>query len=470
MIKKLHLTVLIFCLACMFSTKHVNAQKAKADSLSLLLASERADTSRVKLMWQLAEVLSNYDVTKALQLSNRALHLARKINYDEGTSRSLGIIVNTFINIGNYPKALEFCFRKLRFDEVRTNYRNIASVLMNIAVVYSYQEEFKKALSYYYQSDSVIQRHKIESLQYYSWQNLGDVYDRLNITDSSYYYFTKAMQIAKALDDYQFVGASMTGLGHTYSKIGNYNLADSNYKAAITYLQAYNNDDLLCEAMLGLARLYKEMNKNDSAAYYARRSFTLAKQDGFLSRELEAAAFLTKHFSSVNKVDSAFVYLSHVKALNDSLNSRARIRESQIISSNEQLRQIEIEAARKAAHEERRQQLQLLFIGMFIPGFFIVTLLLSRVKINVKAIKAMGVLSLLFVFEYLTLLLHPRVVEFTHHTPVFELAIFVSIAAVLIPLHHRIEHWLIRLLIRRKEREKVVLKQRRLKMKKPSTD
>lgn len=52
-------------------------------------------------------------------------------------------------------------------------------------------------------------------------------------------------------------------------------------------------------------------------------------------------------------------------------------------------------------------------------------------------------LSLLFLFEYLTLLLHPTVAELTHHTPVYEILIFVGIAAILIPAHHRLEHWMI---------------------------
>jgi hypothetical protein len=50
--------------------------------------------------------------------------------------------------------------------------------------------------------------------------------------------------------------------------------------------------------------------------------------------------------------------------------------------------------------------------------------------------------------------LHPIVLELTHHTPILELLVFVSIAAFLIPAHHRIEHWLIeKLTIKHKEGE-----------------
>ena len=115
-----------------------------------------------------------------------------------------------------------------------------------------------------------------------------------------------------------------------------------------------------------------------------------------------------------------------------------------MLSSNEQLRQLEIAENLRIAKRERIQQLQLLFIAIFIPGFFLLTLLLSRIRLHVRLIKILGVLSLLILFEYLTLLLHPYVAEITHHTPVYEMLIFVSIAAILIPAHHRVENLLIK--------------------------
>lgn len=60
-------------------------------------------------------------------------------------------------------------------------------------------------------------------------------------------------------------------------------------------------------------------------------------------------------------------------------------------------------------------------------------------------------------FEYLTLLLHPVVVELTHHTPIFEIVIFVALAGVLIPLHHLLEHAVLNYLVRRSQKNKLTL-------------
>lgn len=61
----------------------------------------------------------------------------------------------------------------------------------------------------------------------------------------------------------------------------------------------------------------------------------------------------------------------------------------------------------------------------------------------------MGIISLLFLFEFLTLLLHPVVSDFTHDVPIFELLVFVSIAALLVPVHHTLEDVLINKLTKR---------------------
>ena len=190
-----------------------------------------------------------------------------------------------------------------------------------------------------------------------------------------------------------------------------------------------------------------------------------------MSWQLDAASFLTDHFKKLDMYDSALFYLEQKQVLKDSINSKERIRESQVLSSNEQLRQIEIADAKQRSKEERSKQLQFLFIGMFIPGIFLFTLFLSRRKVHVRFIKLMGILSLLILFEYLTLLLHPYVLELTHHKPVFEIMVFVAIAAILIPTHHRIEHWLIERLTKKRslyDDGRLKLRTVKLKTKRPS--
>jgi tetratricopeptide (TPR) repeat protein len=436
-----------FILLFLCTNTSVFSQKQKADSLRDLLVQKKTDTDRVRIMWQLANILYSNNPDTSLKLAQDAYYLAKRINYIEGESRSLGILASTFWILGNYPRALALNLEKLKLEEKRNVPHNLASVLMNIGIVYVFQEDYNNALQYYFKADSVINKDNVEEFKYNIALNIGDAYDKHGLIDSAYLYYSKSLAIANNQNDSDLIGTSMTGLGHTYLKKGNYTEAESNYQTAIKLLKRAEDDEVLCEAALGMAQLYDEITKSDSARQYADLSLSVAKNDGFLSREYNAANFLTSHFKKINKIDSAFAFAEYAHQLNDSLNGKAKIRQFQSLTVEEQFRQRELQEEKAIAAKKRYQQLQLLLIGIFIPGFFLITLLLSRAKIHIRVIRALGVLSLLFFFEYLTLLLHPSVAELTDHTPVLEILIFVGIAAILIPMHHRVEHWLIHRLI-----------------------
>ncbi|MCX6317917.1 MAG: hypothetical protein NTW29_11540 [Bacteroidetes bacterium] len=420
-----------------------HAQKAKVDSLLKILQATSADTARVKLLWTIARDMNKYNPDSALVLAQEGLYLARNISDMEGESRSLGILANTFMKVGNYPRALELNLEKLQLEEKRKVPRNLASVLMNIGIVYALQEQYRVALQYYGKADSIISRDSVKDLRFNINLNIGDTYNRLDVSDSAYLYFNKSLQIASEEGSVENMGIAMTGLGHSFRKLESFDLSSQNYKSALTNLAETNNDEIYSEAALGLAHLYEKQKQWDSAAYYARLSLDVAKRGKFNSSELQAVEFLSLHYQTLRRYDSAFVYSGYLKNLNDSVNSKTRIRESQIITTNEQFRQAEMVELQKQEKKKRTQQLQLLLIAIFIPFFFLLTLILSRAHMHPRFVRLLGVLSLLFLFEYLTLLMHPMVASITHHTPVLEILIFVAIAALVIPLHHRLEHWMI---------------------------
>ena len=442
------------------------AQKQKADSLVKLLNVEKADTVKARLMWEISGVMNAYDPATAMLYAKKSFTLSNSINYNEGQSKALGAMASTSTIMGNYPKALELNLQKIKLEEKGNNPRNLAFALLNTGIVYRYQEEYNEALKYYYRSDSVINANNVEYARYFIYMNLGDVYDRLNNNDSAFNYFNKALTVANNKKDDDYIGNSMTGLGHTYFKQGNPSFSLLYYQTAIKHLQTANDDDVLCEAMLGLANLYlQQLHKNDSAVYYAAAALQIAQKDGFLNKQLDAVNFLAGHYKAAGNIDSAYNYLQKREQLNDSINSKEKIRALQLMSSNENIRQQEIEENKRIAKKERKQQLQLLFIGIFIPGFFLLTLLLSRIRIHTRVIKILGILSLIILFEYLTLFLHPSVASLTNHTPVYEMLIFVTIAAILIPAHHRIENWLIKKLTQKNE--SIKLKNIKVKFKAP---
>jgi antibiotic biosynthesis monooxygenase (ABM) superfamily enzyme len=70
--------------------------------------------------------------------------------------------------------------------------------------------------------------------------------------------------------------------------------------------------------------------------------------------------------------------------------------------------------------------------------------------INERLIHFLIVIALLIVFEFLNLLLHPFLEGITHHNPILMLLALVCMAALLVPLHHRLEKWAAHKLVEKK--------------------
>lgn len=466
--------LLIICFA--FFLSNANTQNPPADSLWKIYKKEKTDTGKVNILCDLAGQYYSFNPDSSRILAEEALFLARRIRFVDGESRSLGKLANAFIQIANYPRALEFYIDRLKIEENRDIPQNLANVHLNIGTVYAYQEEYDKALSYYYRADSIMQTMNdnnatdVLKMKTSIAINIGDLYFRINKLDSSNMYYHRSLDLARQWKNGDYIGTSLLGLGEVYLTQKNYTDSKEQLQAALTHLQASNNDNLICETYYDLAVLHDSLHVEDSAKYYAAAMLTLAKKDGFLRWQLSAAEYFNQFYKKQNRLDSAYSYLVFSLIIKDSINNNEKVRQVQVMSSNEQLRQSQLAEDKRIARYERKQELQWLLIGLCIPVFFLVTLMISKIRTRVWVVRTSGIISLLILFEYLTLLLHPYVANLTGHTPVYELLIFVCVAAVLIRAHHRIEELFIHLLIKRRGgvSEGIIrTKKVRIKMKKP---
>jgi hypothetical protein len=174
---------------------------------------------------------------------------------------------------------------------------------------------------------------------------------------------------------------------------------------------------------------------------YAKKAIDVVQHTAFSNYSIKPSKLLLDIYRN-NNIDSAFKYSEMYRMANDSLFSAKTIQQTQLMTFEDELRQRELTTERLKAEEQRKQNIQYVLIALGIVTFSILFLLLSRSFItNAKLIEFLGVLALLIVFEFVNLLLHPFLERVTNHTPVFMLSALVCIAALLIPLHHRVEKW-----------------------------
>ena len=114
----------------------------------------------------------------------------------------------------------------------------------------------------------------------------------------------------------------------------------------------------------------------------------------------------------------------------------------------EDVRQQDVAAAKAKEKHERYLTIQNILIALGIVILITLYLLLSRQIItNPRVIQGLGIVTLLIVFEFIYMLLHPFLEKITGHSPMLMLISMVCIAAVLVPAHHRLQRWLTAMMV-----------------------
>lgn len=166
---------------------------------------------------------------------------------------------------------------------------------------------------------------------------------------------------------------------------------------------------------------------------------------------MQSCQYLAKYYKKKDNADSALLYLDRMLTMQELIYSREKVKQIENLTLSEEIRQRERIEEKLREENDRKYKLNMLFLGLMIPLFFLLSVFLSQRKIKPRIIEFSGILSLLLVFEYIALFLHPIIVEATHHSPFLEIIILVVIAAVLTPTHHRLEHWLLHTLTHKKQ-------------------
>lgn len=329
-----------------------NAQSNTIDSIKQLLKSEQPDTTRVLLLNQLSLA---YRLTKpdtALTLTQEALSLARKASYVSGEARSLSGIASIFRITGNYPKALQLHLEALKKAEAIGDERTASTIMLSIGIDYEYLGDYRQAVNYTLKVLAIGERLREKPRINTSSLNLGNEYEKLKMFDSALLYTQRAHDLSIELKNIDFVGVALNNFGNIYSGMGKDDLALKNYRSSLPYSLQEEDDDALCESYLGIAKLFRKADVQDSCLIYAKRSLATAQKAGFVSRVMDASSFLTNYYASIRTIDSAFVYQNITIAAKDSLFSQEKAREIQSLSYEETLRQQQIQEAKEEARTE----------------------------------------------------------------------------------------------------------------------
>ncbi|MEI2696066.1 MAG: tetratricopeptide repeat protein [Saprospiraceae bacterium] len=436
-----------FIFLFLFCVGLTNAQQTRIDSLKKQLTAEKADSIKLQILWEISNLYGYLSNDSKVYYAQQAVLLSMKNRNSlpvGSEAQAFYILASSLWWAGNYPDAKEAYFKALQIAEPLTDTLFIGYIYSGIASVERNAGNYREAIKYYTKAENLTKHIPDNDVLLGVLVDKGKSYEQLGILDSAYTYVQEclAMYFRKFQGKNVFGGGLQSAMGIIYSKMGKEQLAVEFFRQSIQLSSELNEYRLLARAYCEYAEHFDRFNHRDSAIYYATKGFMIDRQFNLLVQQLSASTLLTKLYKQENKIDSAFKYQQLMIETRDSVFSGEKINRLQALEFNEQLRQQELASEKAKSEEERKQNIQYALIAIGLVILIILFLFLSRSFItNTKLISFFGVIALLLVFEFLNLLLHPFLERITHHSPILMLLALVCIAALLVPLHHKLEKW-----------------------------
>jgi len=381
----------------------------------------------------------------------KAIEVAKRTKKVQWLNRDASDIINVFQTAGLADKAISLCYEYLeRANEIKdTSLIYISYVYLidiyNERKEYNYQLKYSKDLLRILENYTNINTRRLEEnkqgLIKNTYSNIGDAFMNLNKLDSALFYFQKSYQISISESDFSQM-IPLVNLGEINSKLNQYEIAISYYRKALKI--SYENEPNKMRTKIGIcndiSKSFFELHNLDSSLKYSHIAYNLAKLRSNLNGQIDATKILSDIYKFNNNIDSAYYFQNIYYSLKDSVFSDEKKQSITTKAAEEIAKENDRLESQRIAEEVRTKNLQLGLIAVFIPTFASAVYFISKKrKRNSKIITILGLASLLMLFEFISLLIHPHIEKLTHHNEMLMYIILLIIASILVPLHHKLE-------------------------------
>jgi tetratricopeptide (TPR) repeat protein len=427
----------------------------KVDSLKAALAASKEDTNRVWALNNLGRNIVNSDTT--LVLADQAIALSKKLKFVKGEAEAYNNIAYWHNMKGDYYKSLENYLTSVKLSESVGYEAGLKRSYNSMGTVYIYLKDYQTALSYSRRSRLLSIKFKDRNTQSLASSWMSRSFIEFHQIDSALKYAQESFELASQLKEPFPLYLATARLGEVNAVLLNHSLAIEYLRMSLRFAKQDGRFFRITAAHQQLATEFNSIAEKDSAMFHARQAFVIAERENLAASLLGSSLLLAELYENINTVES-LRYHKTARVAQDSLFSQEKNRQIQMLNFAETLRQKDIEEAKKAEAEARKHSLEYAAIAIGLVGFMIAFLLLSHSIIaNERLIRFLGILALLIVFEFVNLLLHPFIGNLTHHSPLWMLGFMVILAALLIPLHHKLEKVIVDRLIEKNKKIKLAV-------------
>ena len=394
----------------------------------------------------------------ALRHYLNALRIAEEWKTDKKTEQGkIKLLRNCYTNLSSfyskiedYDKAIDYytlAYKKLdEIKEKNTPYQR-AIDYNSIGNLYAQKKSYDIAISHFEKSIAMADSLKFSTLKIPGYISLLNQYLRMDQPIKALEYLNSASgtSLKKQLSVFGFSGAIDQAYGVIYSELSQFDSAAKYFNQALPFFEKSNN--LNKASFYGqLAGFYQKSGDTKKAIDYYLRVKEMSEANGQLDNVMRSAKHLDSLYARTGNIALSRQYNSTYHLYKDSIEKLSKEKELAQVEATDELIRLDRIVKENEEKRKKRFSIQYMAITLAIAILFVGLVMMGLFKVSAGTIKAIGFFAFLLFFEFIFLIFKKNIYGITQGEPWKDLLFLIGLAALLVPLHHWLEHKVIHFL------------------------
>jgi len=362
-----------------------------------------------------------------------------------------GLLSDFYKDIGAYDKAIDYktlAYKKLDdIEDKSVPYQRVIDV-SSLGNLYSAKKNYDLAITYYERSVAMADSLKFITLKIPGYISLLNQYLQLEQPEKALAFMNSSggQAIKTYMTNFGLSAITDQVYAVIYTERGTFDSAAIYFAKATPYFEQSTNENSKMNYYLNMALFYQRTKNATKAIEFLQKVKEMAERLGVLEVIRMTAKNLDTLYANKGDYKQASIYNGIYYTYKDSIEKMNKERSiTQIEAADEQQRQERI-AKEKEDAKKKRYHIQYFAITIGIAALFILLVMMGMFRVSVNTIKAIGFFVFLMLFEFIFLVFKKNITGITHGEPWKDLAFMIGLAALLLPLHHWLEHSVIKYL------------------------
>jgi tetratricopeptide (TPR) repeat protein len=345
--------------------------------------------------------------------------------------------------IEDYAKAIDFQVKAIQLiPQLKAGNAPYLKVqeLNRTGDLYGYKKDYPMASFYYEKALALADSLRYEPIKAMIYRSVIYNYISLDQPQKALDYFNTHPQLKAFLQQVNFSHFIDLSYGYIYMSLGKFDSAKYFYNKAGDFFEKDVNISNKYGYYYQLGKLYQKTGETGKSLDYFLKAKEIADQIGDLDQMRDVVRHLDSIYQQKGDYKEAFLYASLDTKYKDSLNKLGKEKDLlDAVAKDDDERRIEL-LKQQAEAKRRKNNIQYMSIVIGIVVLFFALVILGMFKVSRGLIKAVGFFVFLMLFEFIFLVFKKNIYYYTHGEPWKDLMFMIALAAMLVPLHHWMEH------------------------------